>query len=1182
MADETNRDSDILSQLQGLTQSNNQTDATLKSIDASLKSIMRNVNNISMSDARSRNEKSPFKNTPYRDGSSGRSGSPFSAKKKLGSFTDEFENTIFEELLGKDFKNSLNDLRNQIVKDLGGDLSDLRGLLGRSAAKSITDEFKNSKLGQGILNRVQDKLNGALGRVQTKYNEGVNKYFNGGKVPPMGEAKPGFARNDVKVDFFSAVKGALGFNERDAYTIQDSIFNVSLLSIGDVGVEDLLVTAENATVELPKNIGDSEEGELPFKSNDSEEAMADFASKSMGDLSSTYGDILSSAESNVGDYAISMSEASQAASGLTEGLTEGALGAEAATSGLVEAFGLVAPEIALAVEAIKYTFTPAIKGAGEYIEAQIKAANRNYESAKKNVDEAQKRLSADVESMVRAPFDILSAAAQKWYDTWDQNLRVINATQGYTKAELQDLMASYAERLRGSDLTAVVSAADISDNLAKVIQAGMTGGIAEEFAYLATVLNAAIPTQDFFQYADTYASLAANAIANGKSQAESIAIANEELMSFANNLLYAGREVSGGFTSGLKDASNLFKQSAEIALASRTGDASDISSVLTAVSAITGAIAPDLASAMTDLIYNAAVGGNSDQLVAIRSLAGINASNTEFLRQLAENPKAVFTRLFESLSQRQRMSEGAYMEVAEGLAEVFGVSADAFARVDFGYLAQAISRLDTSSGALSENLKQLQSGETTTTQEQLKMQQINQVILDEGLSYVIDNEAARAIQQHMWDEQIAQQLMEASYGVELEGAGLKAIVGIAETAERIMKVINPVAAIGSAIGKLVNMNKTNSEKEAMQEDIAEMIKMGQVSSSLKTYGPNGEFSMHSRLDILDDMTTYGKDLGLMPQLVDLLGGSSEYGTVSASRKSASRVLDPIWSGVAGYGFSSQAYNDYVNSVMGSFTSRSDYFWRMGKSTTSLINSMNYQQGASYAGAANAIAQATIKAQNASAAAQDKANANVESMVNSMEEYFNEDTTRTYEDWLGTAASFGIADVATALENAGYNADEVRSHWEDLQTQEGAKQKAEREAKEEEFWADSIKLLTTTTDWLSSIDGHTEMLSKIFSDFAAEWRKYYIDHTVYNSTFNSGYVDKVLRTEKENSETAIYALADALTENDVKLLLDPTVQTNALLAQILKVASAILNQNNNGIGGISLPDTIAGLSLGIVS
>ena len=1155
MADETNRESDILSQLQGLTQSNTQTDATLKSIDASLKSIMRNVNNISMSDARSRSEKSPFKNTPYKDGSSN---SPFNSKKKMGSFMDEFENTIFEELLGKDFKNSLNDLRDQIVKDLGGDLSDLRGLLGRSAAKSITDGFKNSKLGQGLLNKLQDKLNGTLGKVQDKYNQGVKTFRDNNTIPGMSDVRADVYLNDVKSDVVSTIDEALG----------------------NANIKELHVIAEKVILEeKKKSTNKSEDIDLEsLDLNESSDAIGDFASKSVGELSSSTDMLTSFTESAANDFAINIGEASQA----TAGFAESAIGTEAATSGLVEAFGVVAPEIALAVEAIKYTFTPAIKGAGEYIEAQIKAANRNYESAKKNVDEAQKRLSADVESMVRAPFDILSAAAQKWYDTWDQNLRVINATQGYTKAELQDLMASYAERLRGSDLTAVVSAADISDNLAKVIQAGMTGGIAEEFAYLATVLNAAIPTQDFFQYADAYSSLAANAIANGKSQEESIALANEELMSFANNLLYASREVSGGFTSGLKDASNLFKQSAEIALASRTGDASDISSVLTAVSAITGAIAPDLASAMTDLVYNAAVGGNSDQLVALRSLAGINASNTEFLRQLAENPKAVFTRLFESLSQRQRMSEGAYMEVAEGLSEVFGVSTEAFARVDFGYLAQAISRLDTSSGALSENLKQLQSGETTTTQEQLKMQQINQVILDEGLSYVIDNEAARAIQQHMWDEQIARDLMEASYGVELEGAGLKAIVGLAETTERIMKIVNPVAAIGSAIGKLVNVSKTSDEKEAMEEDIAEMIKMGQVSSNTRYYGPEGMFTKHSRSDILSNMTTYGKDLGLMPQLVDLLGGESEYGTVSASRKSASRVLDPIWSSVSGYGFSSKAYNDYVNSVMGSFTSRSNYFWRMGKSTTSLINSMNYQQGASYAGAANAIAQATIKAQNASAAAQDKANANVESMVNSMEEYFNEDTTRTYEDWLGTAATFGIADVATALENAGYNADEVRSHWEDLQTQEGAKQKAEREAKEEEFWADSVELLTTTTNWLSSIDGYAGTLTKMFSDFSKEWRKYYIDHEVYNSSFNSGYVDKVLRTEKENSETAIYALADALTGNDVKLLLDPTVQTNALLAQILKVASAILNQNNNGIGGISLPDTIAGLSLGIVS
>ena len=88
--------------------------------------------------------------------------------------------------------------------------------------------------------------------------------------------------------------------------------------------------------------------------------------------------------------------------------------------------------------------------------------------------------------------------------------------------------------------------------------------------------------------------------------------------------------------------------------------------------------------------------------------------------------------------------------------------------------------------------------------------------------------------------------------------------------------------------------------------------------------------------------------------------------------------------------------------------------------------------------------------------------------------------------------------------------------------------------------------------------------------------------MYNNAYTRDTVQKVLDSERESSETAIYALADALTQNDVSLLVDPTMQTNALLAQILKVANAILTQGNNGVGGISLPDTLAGLSLGIVN
>ena len=145
------------------------------------------------------------------------------------------------------------------------------------------------------------------------------------------------------------------------------------------------------------------------------------------------------------------------------------------------------------------------------------------------------------------------------------------------------------------------------------------------------------PTEDFFQYSSTYASLAANAIKNGKSETEAISYATSELENFASNLLYSSRQLAGGFSTGLKNASSLFEEAVKITTAAKQGDAGQLSSVLTAVSAVTGAIAPDLASSMTDAIVKAATGGNSSQIVALRSLAGINAGNTEFLKALVNN-----------------------------------------------------------------------------------------------------------------------------------------------------------------------------------------------------------------------------------------------------------------------------------------------------------------------------------------------------------------------------------------------------------------------------------------------------------------------------------------------------------------------------------------------------------------
>jgi hypothetical protein len=200
----------------------------------------------------------------------------------------------------------------------------------------------------------------------------------------------------------------------------------------------------------------------------------------------------------------------------------------------------------------------------------------------------------------------------------------------------------------------------------------------------------------------------------------------------------------------------------------------------------------------------------------------------------------------------------------------------------------------------------------------------------------------------------------------------------------------------------------------------------------------------------------------------------------------------------------------------------------------------------------------------------------------MEKYYSEDTSRTYEDFVKTAKTYGIADFEEALQQGGLTNEAVRGQYEALQAQQGAKMKAEREQKEEKYWEDNVNQLISSNTWLESINSTTDKIYTIFDKFLSEWEDYFINHTVYNSSFTADAVEKVMSEERESSETAIFALADALTQNDISLLRDPTLQTNALLAQILKVASAILNQGNSGAGAISLPDTLAGLSLGIIN
>ena len=1144
---------DILSSLNNYfnstTASRNDTIALLKSIDQTTKQILQSGGGMSASNAQNMMPGYRSSNTYFqsRAGYSSRGGG-----SSFSKFTDGLESVLLDELVGREFKDKLRGIRDKLARDIGVNIEDVPNALGKALGSKLAGAIKNTDIFKNVMGSVRSYGGGLYNRMHDAYVNGRNASY----TQATGKA---FNASSTSASAFRSILGGSG---NKTSTGGSAAFKTANSSAFSMNVHTVILKADQLiTTSDTDQFGDALSSIFDLITGSSTSAGASGAA---------------GAEAEIGlARAGATGAAGAGAAGAGAGAAEaGAAGASAALSGLASAVVAALPEILIVVAAIAAVtlalraLEPAVEGTKKLLNSLEKAADRYESSREASLEAAEARMKADFETMVRKPFEILEEAAQNLYDAWDQNVRIINGTQGYNKDELYELMGDFANRLRSEGLERVVSTDTVTNNLAKVLESGLSGQVAEEFAYLATKLNAAIPTQDFFEYASTYSSIAANAIQKGSSQADAIEYANNQLESFASNLLYASREISGGFTTGLQNANELFQQSVQIAQASKTNNASEISGVMTAVASIVGAVAPDLATSMTDAIYKAATGGNSSEIVALRSLAGINASNTEFLKQLAENPQKVFTTLFENLGSMQKMSEDAYMEVAEGLSSVFGVSMDAFARVDFNYLAQAISSMNTSNGALNENLELLASGETTTSAEQLRMQQINEYMWEEGLAYVMDNAAAREIQKHMWDEQIAKELMESTYGVEIEGAALEFLEGIRKTIDNILGFLNPF----KVLSKVANVIGSISEARAQDVDVTQMLELGKLG------GGNAR--------ALYNLTTRNADLNLTENLVDLMGGVSAYNIASTSRKLASDLLYTGWTSSfdatyggqglnALYALASSGAGKAGRALSSMFSGKSAYSWgTIGKSTANALSTA----ASSYTYTPSGLAKISEQATHASstAQAQQKATAQLTAMLQSMDDYVAQATANgesaDYDDWVKSSSSANhISDFSAALQDAGLTEEAVRSQFDAATTQAAQTAEKERKLREEKFWTDTVDLLTVNNTILQDIfDKQAEFFQSVVD--------YFINHLVYSDSYSHEDVTKVQKKEKSKSETAIYALAQALTQNTTDLL-DPTVQTNTLLAQILKLVNVLVQQGSLNTESGAMSNILSNMATG---
>ena len=760
------------------------------------------------------------------------------------NFLDAMKDEMMKGLLGSNYKKNIQDFLNSFSSQFGQSLKDVPGKLGRNIGQVAFKAFSNTNLGkrtQDVINRAKVSARQVVDAGERDTATDRTSRLNDLREPayrtPSGQSQQEVrSPSDTQTPPTNPSNNPQPSTTNAADPISDTIHSIFDGVFDNTPIPDFLSGFKNGLGELFGGEGGS---------------ITNLISKFFGGGggSST---ILGTAGAEATAAGAGAAEAGAAgagtlvttgATGAAEaGLSTAALGAEASgaaagIAGLGAAAASALPIIGevvaalVVLEAVTSALSPLFEGFGDFMKALSDAGNRNAKEREERNKNADERYKADIEAIVREPFEILKDAAQKVEQVWDANLQLINQTQGYNKAALQDLMQNYAQRLRAEGLSSVVSSADITESLGKVLQAGLSGQAAEEFSYIASILNAAVPTQDFFSYVDTYTSLAANAQRQGMSQAESLQYANQQLETFASDVLYASRQLSGGFTTGLKDASSLFDAAVRISQTARGGNPGEIAGVLTSISATIGSIAPDLANTFTDAIINAATGGNSQELVALRSLTGRNASNTEFLKQLVEDPQTTFATIFQNLATMYNSTDDAYMERGEAFASTFGLSLDAFARVDFNYLAQQISKMNVNNSSLAENIQLLASGESTTSAEEMRIRQINQYMIDEGLSYVLDNQVARSIQEHMWDEQIADKIMENEFAVNLKGSALDFLEKIGQTVDNLIGLLNPF----SWINKIVNVIGTAAEANAQEADLRQILELGKVGNGPISY-----------------------------------------------------------------------------------------------------------------------------------------------------------------------------------------------------------------------------------------------------------------------------------------------------------------------------------------------------------
>jgi hypothetical protein len=134
--------------------------------------------------------------------------------------------------------------------------------------------------------------------------------------------------------------------------------------------------------------------------------------------------------------------------------------------------------------------------------------------------------------------------------------------------------------------------------------------------------------------------------------------------------------------------------------------------------------------------------------------------------------------------------------------------------------------------------------------------------------------------------------------------------------------------------------------------------------------------------------------------------------------------------------------------------------------------------------------------------------------------------------------------------------------------------------ERDNWIGDTSVTGTVRGLLYTINESLLTINTNLKDWMQDWTDFYINHTTYTARTSSADWSEMVNLEQSARDDISLALANSLEAiSNIDDLKDPTVQSNVLLAKIVVLLEAIMQQNNS-TGGLSLIDTISAMSLGL--